>query len=115
MTDEKPAKTRVIIADDEPLARARLRMLLAEEPWLDLIAECSDGPSTIAAIEKFRPELVFLDVQMLPDRGGKWRGCMRLPLNGRPRRPTRDARSRRIPATPWLREYWRPRCSSETT
>jgi two-component system, LytTR family, response regulator len=64
MTDEKPAKTRVIIADDEPLARARLRMLLAEEPWVDVIAECSDGPSTITAIEKFRPELVFLDVQM---------------------------------------------------
>lgn len=64
MTEEKPVKTRVIIADDEPLARARLRMLLAEEAWIDVIAECSDGPSTITAIEKFRPELVFLDVQM---------------------------------------------------
>ncbi len=64
MTDEKPAKTRVILADDEPLARARLRMLLAEESWIDVIAECSDGPATITAIEKFRPELVFLDVQM---------------------------------------------------
>jgi two-component system, LytTR family, response regulator len=64
MTEEQSAKTRVIIADDEPLARARLRMLLAAEPWVDLIAECSDGPSTITAIEKFRPELVFLDVQM---------------------------------------------------
>lgn len=64
MTDQQPAKTRVIIADDEPLARARLRMLLAEEPWIDVIAECSDGPSTVNAIEKFRPQLVFLDVQM---------------------------------------------------
>jgi two-component system LytT family response regulator len=64
MTEEKAVKTRVIIADDEPLARARLRMLLAEEPWVEVIAECSDGPSTITAIEKFRPELVFLDVQM---------------------------------------------------
>ena len=64
MTDEQLVRTRVIIADDEPLARARLRMLLADEPWVDVIAECSDGPSTIAAIEKFRPELVFLDVQM---------------------------------------------------
>ena len=64
MTDEQAVKTRVIIADDEPLARARLRMLLAEESWLDVIAECSDGPSTITAIEKFRPDLVFLDVQM---------------------------------------------------
>jgi two-component system LytT family response regulator len=64
MTDGQPIKTRVIIADDEPLARARLRMLLAEESWVDLIAECSDGPSTITSIEKFRPDLVFLDVQM---------------------------------------------------
>jgi two-component system, LytTR family, response regulator len=64
MTDDKTAKTRVIIADDEPLARARLRLLLSEEPWVEVIAECSDGPSTVTAIEKFRPQLVFLDVQM---------------------------------------------------
>src|SRR3954447_10523009 len=64
MSDEAPAKTRVLIADDEPLGRARLRMLLAEEPWVDIVAECADGPATIAAIEKFRPELVFLDIQM---------------------------------------------------
>jgi two-component system LytT family response regulator len=64
MTDVQPVKTRVLIADDEPLGRARLRMLLAEEPWLEVVAECADGRATIAAIEKFSPELVFLDVQM---------------------------------------------------
>src|SRR5207247_2035212 len=64
MTELQPAKTRVLIADDEPLGRARLRMLLAEEPWLEVVAECADGRATIAAIEKFSPELVFLDVQM---------------------------------------------------
>ena len=64
MTDAQPIKTRVLIADDEPLGRARLRMLLAEEPWIEIIAECPDGPSAIAAIEKLRPELVFLDIQM---------------------------------------------------
>jgi len=64
MTDELQAKTRVVIADDEPLARARLRMLLASEAWVEVVAESADGPSTIAAIEKFRPDLVFLDVQM---------------------------------------------------
>ncbi|MFL6278771.1 MAG: LytR/AlgR family response regulator transcription factor [Vicinamibacterales bacterium] len=64
MTDEASAKTRVVIADDEPLGRARLRMLLANEPWIEVVAESADGPSTIAAIEKFHPELVFLDVQM---------------------------------------------------
>lgn len=64
MTDEPSAKTRVIVADDEPLARARLRMLLTPESWLEVIAECPDVPSTITAIAKFRPELLFLDIQM---------------------------------------------------
>lgn len=64
MTDAPLAKTRVVIADDEPLGRARLRMLLADEPWIEVVAECADGPATIAAIGKFDPGLVFLDVQM---------------------------------------------------
>ena|SRR5689334_10988018 len=64
MTDESPAKTRALIADDEPLARARLQMLLADEPWIEVVGEASDAPSTVAAIEKFAPELVFLDIQM---------------------------------------------------
>jgi two-component system LytT family response regulator len=64
MIDMIPAKTRVVIADDEPLARERLRMLLGTEDWIDVVAECVDGTSTIAAIQKLRPDLVFLDVQM---------------------------------------------------
>jgi two-component system LytT family response regulator len=65
MTQQPPApRSRIIIADDEPLARARLRMLLAEEPWVDLVAECADGTHAIAAIRDLRPDLVFLDVQM---------------------------------------------------
>jgi two-component system, LytTR family, response regulator len=58
------AKTRVLIADDEPLARERIRMLLADEDWIDVVAECADGTSAIGAIEKLHPDLVFLDVQM---------------------------------------------------
>ena len=64
MTEAPITRTRAVIADDEPLARQRLRMLLAEEPWIDLVAECVDAPAAIAAIERFRPGLVFLDVQM---------------------------------------------------
>ncbi len=64
MTDATGTRTRVLIADDEPLGRARIRMLLAEEPWLEVVAETSDGPSTVAAIGKHRPDLVFLDIQM---------------------------------------------------
>ncbi len=64
MTDNASAKTRVLIADDEPLARERLRSLLAREDWIDLVAECPDGTSAVAAIQKLQPDLVFLDVQM---------------------------------------------------
>jgi two-component system LytT family response regulator len=56
--------TRVLIADDEPLARERLRMLLAGETWLQIVAECQNGTEAIAAIDRLHPDLVFLDVQM---------------------------------------------------
>ncbi|CAN5873154.1 LytTR family DNA-binding domain-containing protein [soil metagenome] len=61
--------TRVLIADDEPLARERLRTLLTQEDEIELVAECKDGPETITAIQTFKPALVFLDIQM-PGGGG---------------------------------------------
>lgn len=64
MTETGRPTTRVVIVDDEPLARERLRMLLAGEEWIEIVAECPDGPSAVAAIQKLKPELVFLDVQM---------------------------------------------------
>ena len=57
-------KIRTLIVDDEPLARERLHQLLASEPEIDLIGECADGNSAVAAIEKESPGLIFLDVQM---------------------------------------------------
>jgi two-component system LytT family response regulator len=64
MTDTAQTRIRVLIADDEPLGRARIRMLLSEESWVDVVSETADAPSTVAAIEKHQPELVFLDIQM---------------------------------------------------
>jgi len=55
---------RAIIADDEPLARERVRMFLADEPGLELVAECAEGAATVRAVEQHRPDLLFLDVQM---------------------------------------------------
>jgi len=57
-------KTRVLLVDDEPLARERVRTLLEQEPEVDLIGECSDGASAVEAIRQQSPDLVFLDVQM---------------------------------------------------
>ena len=57
-------KIRTVIADDELLARERLRQLLRNEPEIELVAECADGQEAVAAIEKHSPDLVFLDIQM---------------------------------------------------
>lgn len=55
---------RVVIADDEPLARERLRSLVAEHPDLSLVAECGDGRETVATLARLAPDLAFLDIQM---------------------------------------------------
>lgn len=60
---------RTLIVDDEPPARARIRALLSEEPDLEVVGECEDGPSAVEAIDELKPDLVFLDVQM-PDLDG---------------------------------------------
>jgi two-component system LytT family response regulator len=55
---------RTLIVDDEPLARQRLRKLLEAESDVEVIAECEDGESAIAAVAEHHPDLLFLDVQM---------------------------------------------------
>jgi two-component system response regulator LytT len=55
---------RVLIVDDEPLARRRLRTLLRAEPGIEIAGECGDGRRAVAAILDKAPDLVFLDVQM---------------------------------------------------
>lgn len=57
-------RIRVIVVDDEVLARQRLLDLLKEESDVEVIAECRDGGEAIDAIERLAPDLVFLDVQM---------------------------------------------------
>src|SRR5271157_3336964 len=59
-----PMPIRVLLSDDESLARERLRRLLEEEPDVDIVAECGDGKSAIALIKREKPDLVFLDIQM---------------------------------------------------
>jgi two-component system LytT family response regulator len=55
---------RTLIVDDEPLARERLRNLLAGDADIEIVGECGDGRSAVAAIRELAPDLVFLDVQM---------------------------------------------------
>jgi two-component system LytT family response regulator len=55
---------RVAIVDDEPLARERLRDLLAMHADVEIAAECGDGAAAVAMLDRARPDAVFLDVQM---------------------------------------------------
>lgn len=57
-------KLGAIIADDEPLARERVRTLLSEEPDVEVLAECANGAQTLKAAQEHEPDLLFLDVQM---------------------------------------------------
>jgi two-component system LytT family response regulator len=57
-------KVRTVIADDELLARERLRQLLSDQPEIELVGECTDGREAVAAIQEKSPDLIFLDIQM---------------------------------------------------
>jgi len=60
---------RAVIADDEPLARKKLRFLLDSEDDVEIVAECRDGRETIAALRSQGPDLLLLDIEM-PDADG---------------------------------------------
>jgi two-component system LytT family response regulator len=66
---EPPPVLRVAIVDDEPLARDALRLLLADDPEVQVVGEAGDGDAAVALIAAQAPDLVFLDVQM-PGRNG---------------------------------------------
>jgi two-component system LytT family response regulator len=58
------SKIKVLVVDDERLARKDLSSMLAEYPEIELVGEAQDVPSAIKAIEELKPDLVFLDIQM---------------------------------------------------
>ncbi len=62
-------KLRVAIIDDEPLAREGIRLLLAGDPEIEVVAESGSGFDAVSVLRRLRPDLVFLDVQM-PEMNG---------------------------------------------
>jgi two-component system LytT family response regulator len=61
---ELKAGITTLIVDDEPAARNRVRSLLESDPEIEVVGECRDGASSIKAIRRLRPALVFLDIEM---------------------------------------------------
>ena len=64
MTTESEKPLRVLIADDELLARQRIEDLLAKEQGIEIVGTASTGPETVEKIRSLKPDLLFLDVQM---------------------------------------------------
>jgi two-component system, LytTR family, response regulator len=56
--------SKVIIIDDEPLARSILKEYLQRHPQLEVVQECNDGFEGVKAIQQYQPDLIFLDIQM---------------------------------------------------
>ena len=67
MTDSD--RIRVMVVDDEPLARGLVREMLDSDPEAEIVGECANGRDAISAIKSLLPDLIFLDVQM-PEFGG---------------------------------------------
>lgn len=61
---KRAAPVRVLVVDDEPLARRNLTVLLGRDPDIGTISECASGQSAIEVIRRSMPDLLFLDVQM---------------------------------------------------
>jgi two-component system LytT family response regulator len=60
---------RVLIVDDEPLARRALLRLLRLESDVEVVGECGDGETALTLVRRLQPDLLFLDVRM-PERDG---------------------------------------------
>lgn len=64
MPDDTSVPLRVLIVDDEPLARDCVRLALRGAPGVELLDDSRDGAEAVRAIRRLQPDVVFLDVQM---------------------------------------------------
>ena len=55
---------RVVVVDDEPLARMVVREYLQAHPGVEIVAECGNGFEAVKAVTELAPDLMFLDIQM---------------------------------------------------
>jgi len=55
---------RIVVVDDEPLARAVVREYVSADPEIEILADCANGFEAVKAVAELKPDLVLLDVQM---------------------------------------------------
>ncbi len=92
----------ILIVDDEPLARARLQRLLAEEPDYRVVAEAGDAGQALAAVLQQDPDIVLLDIHMRQRFAGR-------PPAGGTGRPAGSC------APPLISTRWKPSTSMRWT
>ena len=68
--EARPAAIRVLLADDQPLVRAGLRVLIADTPDLDVVGEAGTGAQAVKLARDVRPDVVVMDIRM-PGMDGK--------------------------------------------
>jgi DNA-binding NarL/FixJ family response regulator len=59
-----PPAVRVLLVDDDPLLRSGLKLMLAPEPRIEVVAEAGDGDEVLAAVDLHRPDVVLMDIRM---------------------------------------------------
>jgi two-component system, NarL family, nitrate/nitrite response regulator NarL len=62
--EARPARIRVLVADDHPIVREGLRRLLALEDDIEIVGEVGDGEGVLAMVEQLAPDIVLLDLRM---------------------------------------------------
>jgi DNA-binding NarL/FixJ family response regulator len=82
-SNKSKTKVRIVLADDHNIVRAGVRQLLESADDLQVVAEAEDGEQAQALIEKHKPDVAVLDIQM-PKEGLKSPvGCVRISRSGR--------------------------------
>lgn len=55
---------RIVIADDQAMVRAGLRMIVESDPGMEVVGEAADGRTAVAVARRTRPDIVLMDVSM---------------------------------------------------
>jgi DNA-binding NarL/FixJ family response regulator len=64
MSEPEPGPVSVLIADDQPIVRRGLRLILEEQADIEVVAEAADGREAVAAARRLRPDVCLVDIRM---------------------------------------------------